>query len=69
MLFLAEYDFYIEILCSKRLDIYIYFLNENIPFNELQFRWIRILFLFNSEKLCLIDPLWQLNRFSIKKNA
>lgn len=24
MLFLAEYDFYIEILCSKRLDIYIY---------------------------------------------
>lgn len=38
MLFLAEYDFYIEILCSKRLDIYIYFLNENIPFNELRFR-------------------------------
>lgn len=38
MLFLAEYDFYIEILCSKRLDIYIYILNENIPFNELRFR-------------------------------
>lgn len=59
MLFLAEYDFYVEILYSKRLDIYIYFLNENIPFNELRFRRIRILLLFNSlsEKLCLIDPL------------